>query len=95
MPGVAKAQRTGRFLHHDEGTLYEVICPHCDMPQFHTAGVHRCISCNSRYAIVPMEIVSRTNPPVNLPGSKESHEQRKPREPEGKEDEEEDPDAPA
>lgn len=65
---IPKVQKTGRFVQHRDGTLHEVICPECQIPQFHRPGILRCLICNARWQLVALEII-HPDPPVDLPDS--------------------------
>lgn len=52
-----KAKRTGRNLQHESGTIYEVICPICDMTQWHRARISTCIFCGARMSVMPFDVI--------------------------------------
>jgi len=57
---IPKAERTGRVYVDDNGTLYEVMCPECQFPQFHATGVYNCIICDHRARVIGFEVVNGT-----------------------------------
>lgn len=66
MQRKAKARLTGLTVPHPKGIIYEVICPACDRPQWHTSGTSHCIYCDAPFSVVALTLV-RSEPPAQIP----------------------------
>ncbi len=67
-PPLRKVQKTGRSWPHRDGTLYEVICPDCSVPQIHPKGQHRCIICSAPWLVTVFDIIRPVKPPEENKG---------------------------
>lgn len=54
---IPRAKRTGTILPDPYGTIYEVLCPACEMKQFHRQGTAYCIFCDTHFRVAVFDIV--------------------------------------
>lgn len=57
------AHLTGEIITVFNGDLYRLLCPECQLPQWHYTGTHACIYCGEKFVVTHLKLIDSGEAP--------------------------------